>query len=190
MPDAKNTFVAIVDDLESRLIDFTDTNGFMWFLRRAGITVLLMFYYMYAVSFGVLMMMPGAAPELAELAAEAAISPDGKNVAVMMTFGFMGGVFRITRTYSRTIHRMDMPLSWYVTRPLQAAVMAIFIYFAFRAGQLVFYSGGQDATAEQVNTYTLSILAIVSGLFTEQAYISLKMISQRLTIRPPKENSE
>ena len=47
-----------------------------------------------------------------------------------------------------------------------------------------------DATAEQVNTYTLSILAIVSGLFTEQAYISLKMISQRLTIRPPKENSE
>lgn len=58
--------------------------------------------------------------------------------------------------------------------------MAIFIYFAFRAGQLAFYSAGGEVDEKSINIYTLSILAIVTGMFTEQAYEKLASLANKL----------
>lgn len=109
---------------------------------------------------------------------------------LMVTFGFIGGVFFITRTFVRTtqnqvgdggtIERKDVSVSWYLTRPLQSALMAIFIYYAFRAGQLVFYSMEGAPGAEQINVYVLSLLAIIAGAFSEQAFEKLHDIASRI----------
>ncbi len=59
--------------------------------------------------------------------------------------------------------------------------MAIFIYYAFRAGQLVFYSGGDGKVDEEaINVFTLSILAIIAGMFTDHAYERLYSIAESM----------
>lgn len=117
--------------------------------------------------------------------------PDKKLVhplLLMVTFGFIGGVFFITRTFVRTsqkivgdgAERRDVSVAWYLTRPLQSALMAIFIYYAFRAGQLVFYSMEGAPSEEQINVFTLSLIAIVAGAFSEQAFEKLHSIATGL----------
>ncbi|MBI5097034.1 MAG: hypothetical protein HZB32_05260 [Nitrospirae bacterium] len=55
--------------------------------------------------------------------------------------------------------------------------MAVFLYYVFRAGQLVFYSGAGSVREEEVNVWTISILAILAGAFTEDAYARLSSIA-------------
>ncbi len=107
---------------------------------------------------------------------------------LMITFGFIGGVFFITRTFVRTtqrftdnnVERSDVAVVWYLTRPLQSALMAIFIYYAFRAGQLVFYSMEGAPSEDQINVFTLSLLAIIAGAFSEQAFEKLQAIASNM----------
>ena len=109
-------------------------------------------------------------------------------LVLMVTFGFIGGVFSITQTFVRTTERLvdgrikrnDLPVSWYLTRPLQSALMAIFIYYAFRAGQLVFYSMEGAPDEKQINVFTLSLLAIIAGAFSEQAFDKLRSIATNI----------
>ena len=63
------------------------------------------------------------------------------HLQLMLLFGALGAVFMITRTFVRTVDKIDLPVVWYLTRPFQGALMAIFIYLAFLAGQIAFYSG-------------------------------------------------
>lgn len=117
---------------------------------------------------------------------------------LMVTFGFIGGVFSISQTFVRTSQkfidgkpqRNDLPVAWYLTRPLQSALMAIFIYYAFRAGQLVFYSMEGAPDEKQINVFTLSLLAIIAGAFSEQAFEKLRSIAANiLTIKSNEKNN-
>jgi len=99
----------------------------------------------------------------------------GKNPLLMITFGFLGSVFFVTRTFLSAEQNRDLRGSWYVLRPLQGALMALFIYYSFRAGQLVFYSGEGTRVAESaINVYTLSVLAVFAGMFSDYAYERLR----------------
>ena len=59
--------------------------------------------------------------------------------------------------------------------------MAIFIYLAFLAGQIAFYSGkGDSVNPNEINVYTISLLAIVAGMFTDHAYARLLRVAEKL----------
>ncbi len=96
---------------------------------------------------------------------------------ITATFGFLGGVFFLTRTFIRTTKSGDLPVTWYMTRPLQGTLMAIFIYYAFRAGQLVFYNAEGSADPMAINVWTISAVAILAGIFVEEAYERLYRVA-------------
>ena len=106
------------------------------------------------------------------------------HLQLMLLFGALGAVFMITRTFVRTVDKIDLPVVWYLTRPFQGAIMAIFIYLAFLAGQIAFYSGKGDAVnPNEINVYTISLLAIIAGMFTDHAYTRLLRVAERLLIK-------
>ena len=159
--------------------DFSNISNWKWRTRRILLGWILFLYYSYAIMF----MMNIALPELfAPPTSEPSAFKDlGENhLILMMTFGFLGSVFFITRTFVRTGRTNDCSVAWYLTRPLQGVLMALFIYYAFRAGQFVFYSGGKEVAAEAINIFMLSILAILAGMFTDHAYDRLYAIAENL----------
>lgn len=87
---------------------------------------------------------------------------------MMMVMGFLGSVFFLIRVLVRTRRDLDMPVMWYALRPFMGMLLAVFIYFSFRAGGLVFFTSADGA--EDLNIYTLAILAITTGIFSEQAF--------------------
>ena len=164
-------------------IDFSGISQSRWVFRRTVIGFLLFLYYAYAFlfSFSIASSKPPS-PETPGPATTAVFEIDLTNhLVLMMTFGFLGGVFFVTRTFVRTRRESDCSVAWYLTRPLQGVLMALFIYYAFRAGQLVFYSGGEGKVDEQaINVFTLSILAIIAGMFTDHAYERLYSIAESM----------
>lgn len=171
------------ENLKMERIDFTTSSAWRWGFRRIGIGLLLWLYYSYAVMFIVLL----AAPDLFSDVASNNIQPKDlikNHYLLMTTFGFLGSVFALSRTFVITQNKVDFPVAWYITRPLQGVLMALFLYFAFRAGQLVFFSGGGTEVDEKsINVYTLSILAILAGLFAEHSYARLFALAEKL-IKP------
>jgi hypothetical protein len=203
--------------LKLELINFSKNSPSRWWVRRTFIGFLLFIYYLYAFLFFFMVAFPNAdllgidiQPQPQELVQLQEGQPEsnqnnnhssefGKGASkpvqkpvhpllLMVTFGFIGGVFFITRTFVRTtqkqvgdeVERKDVSVAWYLTRPLQSALMAIFIYYAFRAGQLVFYSMEGAPSEEQINVFTLSLIAIIAGAFTEQAFEKLHSIATDL----------
>lgn len=164
-------------------IDFNGLPAWRWALRRVGIGTLLFFYYLYAVMF----VMAFIDPKVFGFAEQIA-SNKTNHYLLMTTFGFLGSVFDLSRVFVVTQNRVDYPVAWYITRPLQGVLMALFLYFAFRAGQLVFFSGGGGTVDENaINVYTLSILAVLAGLFAEHSYARLFALAERL-IKPVPES--
>jgi hypothetical protein len=102
---------------------------------------------------------------------------NSQQLGLMASFGVLGSLFYMIWAFVRTTNRVDFPVAWYITRPILGALMAWFLYFAAFAGQLVFYSANTSdiaAKAESINIYSLAILAIVAGVFTEHAYEVLR----------------
>lgn len=173
-----------IELLRLERIDFTRESPWTWRLRRSGIGVLLFFYYTYAIMFVIAFIAPESIGFAGEIAGKKT-----NHYLLMTTFGFLGSVFDLSRTFVITQNRVDYPVVWYITRPLQGVLMALFLYFAFRAGQLVFFSGGGGEVDEQaINVYTLSILAVLSGLFAEHSYARLFSLAERL-IKPRPERT-
>jgi hypothetical protein len=165
--------------LKMERIDFRTQSVWKWRSRRIGIGLLLYFYYAYAVMFIIAFIAPTAFEFAGKIA-----DYRTNHYLLMTTFGFLGSVFDLSRAFVITQNRIDYPVAWYITRPLQGVLMALFLYFAFRAGQLVFFSdGGTEVKEESINVYTLSILAILAGLFAEHSYARLYMLADKI-IKP------
>jgi hypothetical protein len=106
-------------------------------------------------------------------------------------FGFAGGLFFVTRTFTRTSvtdsSKIDCPVFWYLLRPAQGMFMAFFVYLAFLAGQLIFYSGGGSAAdPSAINIYVVAFLALLGGMFEEHAYFRLKAMARSMFSVPSK----
>lgn len=167
------------ENLKMERIDFTKVSLWRWRVRRIGIGFLLYFYYSYAVLFVVSYIFPDW-----ELFAVKGIAGQHENHYLLMTtFGFLGSIYALSRTFVITQNKIDYPVVWYITRPLQGILMALFLYFAFRAGQLVFFSGGGSVDEKSINVYTLSLLAVLAGLFSEHAYARLFVLAEKV-IKP------
>ena len=170
------------ENLKMERIDFTKTSLWRWRVRRIGIGFLLYFYYSYAALFVVSYIFPDL--DLLGTGAVKGIAGQHENHYLLMTtFGFLGSIYALSRTFVITQNKIDYPVVWYITRPLQGILMALFLYFAFRAGQLVFFSGGGSVDENSINVYTLSLLAVLAGLFSEHAYTRLFVLAEKL-IKP------
>ena len=169
--------------LRLELIDFNEKPRWHWFVRRVFIGFWLVFCCMYALAFFVLLLSPDLFRLMDTVVTDTVVT--GTEVTdievptfqitktpllVTATFGFLGSIFFIVRTFIRTVSKRDVPVAWYIARPLQGVLMSVFLYYAFRAGQLVFYSGGGSADETQINVWSISVLAILAGAFSEEAY--------------------
>lgn len=177
-----------------RRIDFSNSHNLAWLGRRSFIGLLLFVYYLYAIIFAFSIADPSilAASGSTNKYEGASIQNifaliTKKHLLLMMTFGFLGSVFSITKVFLQTGREDDCSVAWYVTRPAQGVLMAIFIYYAFRAGQLVFYSADGNANEKDINVYTLSLLAILAGMFSDNAYERLYSIANTM-IRQKKQS--
>ena len=172
-----------IELLKMERIDFSKASAWIWRLRRFGIGLLLFLYYSYAVMFVVALIFPEESFGISQQIA----GKQTNHYLLMITFGFLGSIFDLSRTFVITQNRLDYPVVWYITRPLQGVLMALFLYFAFRAGQLAFFSGGGTQIDEAaINVYTLSILAVLAGLFAEHSYARLFSLAEKL-IKPKTE---
>ena len=158
-------------------IDFSDRK-FYWIFRRFLIGLLLVGYTLYAIAFAIVVLAQGEKySDFVKLPATI------QHLILMATFGLAGSLYNVTRVFIRTVHKRDFSFSWYITRPTQGILLAVFTYFAFRAGEFVFYNPATEAseifTAPDLNVYTLSVLAILTGLFSDQAYDKLHSIVTR-----------
>lgn len=187
-----------ISKLSFEPVNFSGVSNMRWISRRIVIGFLLFLYYGYALIF-VMEVITSPTLNSAGQGTDQVNEPIfgsgladwlSDPVSIMMTFGFIGSVFFITRTFVRTGRNSDCSIAWYITRPLQGVLMALFIYYAFRAGEIVFYSGGgagagSDAggggeTGNSINVYTLSILAIIAGMFTDHAYEWLQGVAENI----------
>lgn len=168
-----------LSQIKLELIDFTKIALWKWRLRRFFIGYLLLIYYSYTFLFfaGLLLQTEKASTDNVWGVFEYSLEYP---LWITITFGFLGSIFLITRTFVRTVNKKDLPLVWYVTRPLQGILMSVFLYYAFKAGELVFYNSGATTDGTGINVWTISILAILVGVFPEEAYDRLHSIATRL----------
>lgn len=197
-------------NLRLELVDFPKKSVYKWNLRRIFIGFILYIYYSYAFFFFFMIAFPdkiipnffvtsqtnNPPNQIDSQQGNQTDKPPSKSdglkkfppLIVMVTFGFIGSVFFITRTFIRTSRkpnedediRKDMVVVWYLTRPMQSILMAAFIYYAFRAGQVVFFDTENSPKEDQMNIYSLSLLAIITGAFTEQAFDKLQEIATKI----------
>jgi hypothetical protein len=195
-----------MDELKLQPIDFSALSPARWRFRRGCIGVLLVLYFLYAFLTSLFMFSVDFLEDKTSTTVQSVeANPQPKDqeslpglisrehrqqLTMLATFGFLGSLFCISRIFVLTTNRIDMPAVWYITRPFQSILMAWFFYYAFLAGQLVFYSGDPSATGgDTINIYSLAILAIVAGVFTEQAYEALRTFAFRLFKQTDKTSS-
>lgn len=200
-----------IDNLRLKHFDFRESSKTYWIVRRIGIGFYIFIIYMYAIIFAILWQTesfnisttrqqvistkqtePIAENKDEKTTAQNNTTEGNKtggfkhffpttHLTIMLLFGALGSVFMVTRTFVRTVDKIDLPVVWYLTRPFQGALMSLFIYLTFLAGQIVFYSGkGEAVNPNEINVYTISLLAIIAGMFTDHAYDRLHFIADRL----------
>jgi hypothetical protein len=65
-------------------------------------------------------------------------------------------------------------------RPAAGAVIALGIYVLFRAAQLFFGGGGQDATTVSTSVFVLAALGLASGFCAKEAVAQIERVATRL----------
>lgn len=172
-----------INDLKISLIDFSGLSRPHWFFRRFVIGSILFTYMLYAIAFFFQLALPEY--DLFEFSSDGTLPPIPDAITVA-TFGFIGGVFFGARTFIRTtqrradaqLYRFDLPISWYLLRPMLGSLTAIFLYYTILAGQVVFFVTDGTQQTESVNIYTISLLAIIAGTFTEEAFAKLYSVAK------------
>ncbi len=87
--------------------------------------------------------------------------------------GFLGSMIYIGSSFTDFVGNDKLKsnwLLWYIVKPFTGMGLAIVIYFVFRAGLLNF----NDPT--NINLYGIVTLAVLAGLFTDDATLKLKEV--------------
>ena len=98
--------------------------------------------------------------------------------------GGLGALLHALRSFYWYVGNRDFRRSWlamYVLLPFVGMALALVFYFVIRGG---FFS--PQAQVEQTSPFGFVALASLVGLFSEQAVLKLKELSETLLSKPPK----
>jgi hypothetical protein len=110
------------------------------------------------------------------------ISNEVRLPLLALSGGALGGVIKGLTALSKHYAQNDLKLKWgpwYILRPFIGAGLGIAIYLLFRAGLT------QVITADMINPLTVAGLAILIGIFAEEAMVMLQGIAGHLFAKPP-----
>lgn len=93
------------------------------------------------------------------------------------------GVFGSTIAVSRSLYDSGTDITptaqYYLFRPIQGAVMALTIYFLFKAGVLILaVPSATSLASHDLNPFVIAFLGIISGLFAEYAYERVELAAR------------
>lgn len=105
---------------------------------------------------------------------------------IVMICGALGAVLHGIRSLFWYVGQRELRWSWllmYILLPFNGTILAVAFYFVIRGG---FFP---QAKADQSNPISLAALAILIGLFSEQAILKLKQVFETLLTSPPPGNN-
>jgi hypothetical protein len=98
---------------------------------------------------------------------------------LLIFMGALGAVIAVTRYFVDTSVPNPEARDLYY-RPVAGAVIALGIYVLFRAAQLFFGGGGQDATTVSTSVFVLAALGLASGFCAKEAVAQIERVATRL----------
>lgn len=103
-----------------------------------------------------------------------------------ISMGALGSVIHLTWEFFDTSKRKK--LTWYIFRPFLGGILAFAIFILIKSGQMfVTTAPPSGGTAEDLNPFFISFLAIISGMLSEQAYARISAAGSRVLAPPIRE---
>jgi hypothetical protein len=102
-------------------------------------------------------------------------------MVLLICMGVLGGVISVTRCFvdgSAPPRARDL-----CYRPVAGAVIALGIYVLFRATQLFFGGGSQEATTVSTSVFVLAALGLASGISAREAVTKIEEVAAQLLRR-------
>lgn len=102
--------------------------------------------------------------------------PEERLFVIVMLAGALGGLVHSLRSFYWYLGNRALNTSWagmYVTLPVVGAAMAVVFYLVIRGGFTP-----SDSNFDQTNPFGFAALAVLVGMFTEQAALRLKEVAE------------
>lgn len=100
--------------------------------------------------------------------------------------GALGSVIHLTWEFFDLSKKKH--LTWYIFRPFLGGILAFAIFILVKSGQMFVSSAPPSGgSAEGLNPFFISFLAIVSGMLSEQAYTRISAAGSRVLALPVSE---
>ena len=108
---------------------------------------------------------------------------DEIRLLLLVTFaGGLGGMVHALRSFVWYVGNQDLESNWipmYILTPFIGTVIGLVFYIVIRGG---FYS--PETITKEPNLFVFVALACITGMFTEQAIMKLKEISEAILTKP------
>jgi cytochrome bd-type quinol oxidase subunit 2 len=154
-------------------IDFTKATDRWWRIHRIVCASMLVVYH------GVIAAAISLVPTETDSDEAGLAWANDHHFVIIGLFGFLGCALYVSLQFVKATRASDMPIRWYVLRPFQSVLLSFFIYLAVRAGQLTLFSGGGQVDEDNINLYALGLVAALTGIFSEQAYLLLESLARK-----------
>lgn len=110
--------------------------------------------------------------------------PEERLFVIVMLAGALGGLVHSLRSFYWYLGNRALNTSWvgmYVTLPVVGAAMAVVFYLVIRGGFTP-----SDSNFDQTNPFGFAALAVLVGMFTEQAALRLKEVAETVFTKAQK----
>jgi hypothetical protein len=97
-----------------------------------------------------------------------------------LSMGIFGSTIHVSRVFISSTAPETENRIWYVFRPMLGAFMAFAVYIFFKSGGLMYSSAGGNGSDTHLNPFVIAFVALISGLFSEHAYVRLDNAAQKL----------
>lgn len=111
------------------------------------------------------------------------ISDEMSTVLIITLSGALGSLVHALRSFYKYVGNRELVWSWlsmYVMLPFIGATLGLLFYLIIRGG---FFP---QAGTEEISPFGFMAMAALSGLFSEQAILKLKEVSETLLAKPEK----
>jgi hypothetical protein len=111
------------------------------------------------------------------------LSPEERMFWIVLLCGLLGGLVHSLRSFAWYVGNRELVRSWaafYVTLPVVGGAMALIFYLVIRGG---FFP---QAQVSETSPFGFAALAVLIGMFTEEAAVKLKSVAATLLTAPEK----